>query len=82
MKPAPRTGSGPRTAASAAWITGKEACQILGSSPSVLVRAALLGYIRVKLEAGEPPRYRRVDVERHAQSPDRIAGRKRRLKTG
>jgi hypothetical protein len=51
-----------------AWISGRQACRILGCAPSALQRAVMFGYIRVRLAEGETPRYHGADVERHARS--------------
>ena len=50
------------------WLNGRQAGAIIGCSPTALHRAGMLGYIRVKLDPGEPPRYFRPDVERVAAS--------------
>lgn len=48
------------------WISGREACRLLDCSQSAVQRAALLGFIAVKLGLGEPPRYDRESVLRYA----------------
>jgi hypothetical protein len=48
------------------YITGRESSRLIGCSPSALMRAALLGLVRVRVELGIPPRYHRDDVLRFA----------------
>jgi hypothetical protein len=48
------------------WINGRQAGQIVGCSPSCIVRAALLGQVRTKLQPGVAPRYHKGDVQKLA----------------
>jgi hypothetical protein len=60
------------------WITGTEACRILGRAPGFLIRQARVKKsIRTNDEAGESPRYSRLDCERLAQDPIMSKKRKR-----
>lgn len=46
------------------WISGLRARKALGIGYSGLVRLALVGKIRTKIEPGQTPLYNRADVER------------------
>ena len=48
------------------WITGSEARKILKLSNSALLRLAVLGRVRTRLEPGLAVQYNRADVERLA----------------
>lgn len=50
----------------AEWITGRQACRVLGCASHALQRAALLGSVRTKIDPGIPIRYHRADVEKLA----------------
>jgi hypothetical protein len=62
-------------AQSSEWMTQRQASSLLGRSPSVVQRLALVGQVRTKAEPGCAVRYNRVDVERIArQAPSQRAG--------
>jgi hypothetical protein len=48
------------------WINGRQAARLLGTSPTAIVRVAMLGQVRVQLTPGVSPRYNRSDVEKLA----------------
>ena len=50
------------------WINGRQAAQIVGCSPTAIIRAAMLGQVKTRLTPGVPARYCRADVVRLAAS--------------
>jgi hypothetical protein len=49
------------------YLNARQSCRIIGCAPSALQRAVMLGQIKVKLDEGAYPRYRREDVLRVAE---------------
>ena len=49
------------------WLTGRAACKLAGCVSSSLLRAAVVGLIRVRLTPGQPPRYNRGDVVQYGR---------------
>jgi hypothetical protein len=48
------------------WINGRQAAQIVGCSPTAIIRAAMLGQVRTKLQPGVPARYHKDDIRKLA----------------
>jgi hypothetical protein len=48
------------------WINGRQAALIVDCSPTAIIRAAMLGQVRIKLQPGVPARYHKGDVKKLA----------------
>jgi hypothetical protein len=57
------------------WLTARQACQQIGCSPTVVMRLALLGQIRTRLDPGTYPRYSAEDIARIVDDGRRKDGR-------
>jgi hypothetical protein len=58
----------PVTDSAGDWLNGRQAAKIIGCSPTAVIRLALLGQIKARLEPGVSPRYDRRDVETVAKA--------------
>jgi hypothetical protein len=59
------------------WLNGRQASLLIGCSPTALLRLALIGRIRTKLDPGSPPRYHAEDVASIARDCQWQDGRSR-----
>jgi hypothetical protein len=65
------------------WLSGRQACKLAGIVPNVLLRAAVVGHIRVLLVPGLPPKYHLGDVAKFARDkPPPVPRAKRAKKAG
>jgi hypothetical protein len=62
------------------WLNLRQASLQLGRSPTVTLRLAVIGKIRVRLASGSLPLYSAEDVERIAGDPHQQDGRSRSRK--